>query len=165
MEKAVTRLRTVLAAGTGTGKQATADSYHSQFTEAMDDDFNTAQGSALLFDLARDINRAREEGAAVGEAQKVLRELGGVLGLTFDERQVAEPDAAPFIDLLQQFGGKVAEPAGTAAAIEALIKVRAELRSTKRWADADRLRGRLAEMNVVLDDTTQGTAWKYRGKT
>jgi len=60
-----------------------SEEYYSQrFIEAMDDDFNTAQALATLFDLARDINRTSEEGYSVVPAQKVLLELANILGLT-----------------------------------------------------------------------------------
>ena len=51
----------------------------------MDDDFNTAQAMATLFDLAREINRADESGLDASQARETLRGLGGVLGLTFEE--------------------------------------------------------------------------------
>ncbi|MDO8491119.1 MAG: cysteine--tRNA ligase [Dehalococcoidia bacterium] len=165
MEKAVGRLRAALAVVVGQGKPIAAESYRQQFIEVMDDDFNTAQAVALLFDLARDINRGKEEGVAVDDAQRALRELGGVLGLTLAEPKLELPDEAPFIELLKQLGIEVGKPAGTASAIDALVEKRTGLRSAKQWADADQLRRKLAELNVVLDDTPQGTAWKYRGKS
>ena len=53
----------------------------------MDEDLNTPAGLAALFDLARDINRGRDEGRKVDEAQATLRELAGVLGLTLRSRR------------------------------------------------------------------------------
>ena len=54
-----------------------------KFTEVMDDDFNTPQALAVLFDLARDINRGTEQGAATAEARHALKELAGVMGFDF----------------------------------------------------------------------------------
>ena len=67
----------------GKGKALDAKPCYDRFIEAMDDDFNTPQAIASLFDLARDINRAEEAGMNAGKARQTLRELGGVLGLTF----------------------------------------------------------------------------------
>jgi cysteinyl-tRNA synthetase len=107
----------------------------------MDRDLNTPQAVAALFDLAREINRARDEGQAVEEAQASLRGLADILGLTLAEEE--EPlAAAPFIQLL--------------------IELRDELRQAKRYDLADRLRSRLAELGIALEDTAQGTVWKRR---
>ena len=64
----------------------------------MDDDLGTPQALAVLFDLARDINRARDAGVPAGNALALLRELGGVLGLRFQAPPSSEGQAAPFID-------------------------------------------------------------------
>ena len=71
-----------------------------RFTEAMDDDLNTPRALAALFDLARAINRAHDEGHDAGEAQATLRELAGVLGFTLHEPPHRDENAAPFVDLL-----------------------------------------------------------------
>ena len=64
------------------GAKLVADTYRERFIEAMDDDFGTAQALAVLFDLARDINRADEAGLDTSKARSTLLELAGVLGLT-----------------------------------------------------------------------------------
>jgi cysteinyl-tRNA synthetase len=69
----------------GKGKAFDAQPYHNRFVEAMDDDFDTPQAIATLFDLARDINKAEESGMEVVKTREMLNELGGVLGLTFKE--------------------------------------------------------------------------------
>jgi cysteinyl-tRNA synthetase len=107
----------------------------------MDRDLNTPQAVAALFDLAREINRARDEGQAVEEAQAALRELADLLGLTLAEEEESLA-AAPFIQLL--------------------IEVRDEMRQAKRYDLADRIRGRLGELGIALEDTPQGTVWKRR---
>src|SRR4030042_6463052 len=68
----------------------------------MDDCFNTAQAAAVLFDLAREINRAREENYDVTGAQKTLIELAQVLGFTLEEPAKPPLDAEPFVELLNQ---------------------------------------------------------------
>jgi cysteinyl-tRNA synthetase len=70
------------------GEALDAEPYRKQFIEAMDDDFNTAQAVATLFDLAREINRADETGLNVSQAHEVLRELAGLLGLTLKEPEI-----------------------------------------------------------------------------
>ena len=116
--------------------------FRERFVDAMDADFNSAQALAALFDLAREINRAVGQGTGVQEAQQTLRELGHVLGVTFEEREVRLV-ADPFIELL--------------------ISIRADLRKGKQWQQADEIRYRLKELGVVLEDAPQGTTWKYEG--
>ncbi len=72
------------------------DDYRRRFINSMDDDFNTAQAMAILFDLTRDINKASESGYSVALAQKVLKELGGVMGLTLKppDESVITPESA-----------------------------------------------------------------------
>jgi cysteinyl-tRNA synthetase len=142
-EKGVERLRQALQEkGKGRGKASIDnESYQKRFIEAMDDDFNTAQALAVLFDMAREINRASSEGFATEEAQQTLSELAGILGLTLKEREV-HLRAEPFIELL--------------------ISVRSELRQGKQWQLADKIRSSLGELGVALEDTPQGTQWEYR---
>ncbi|GBD15811.1 Cysteine--tRNA ligase [bacterium HR26] len=122
-----------------------ADATRTGFRQAMDDDFNTPVALAHLFDLARSINRAQAAGAdraAIRYAQAVLAELSGVLGLRLDEPEV------PI--------GRAVEPF-----IQLLIEVRSELRQQRQWALADRIRERLAELGVALEDTPSGTNWRW----
>jgi len=144
-EKGATRLRQAACAKTGEGSKK-ADILlplvKERFIEAMDDDFNTARATAVLFDLAREINRASDMGASVVEAQETLKELSGVLGLSLEERDVpVAQEAAPFIDLL--------------------ISVRNELRHSRQWQMADEVREGLSELGIILEDTATGTIWKY----
>ncbi len=87
-ERGADRLRQAVH-GEGKGEQVRdridSESYRQRFIEAMDDDFNTPQAIAILFDLARDINRARDEGYSVTVGQEALRELVGLLGLTLSQ--------------------------------------------------------------------------------
>ena len=93
----------------------------------MDDDLNTPRAIAALFDLCRDINRGRDEGKNLVEAQQILRRLGEVLGLTFAAPETSDNVAAhPFIDML--------------------VEVRTRLREAKQFALADSIRDRLTEL-------------------
>ncbi len=154
-ERALERLRSALRPSQGqTVDGAAAAELTTQaararerFEAAMDDDFNTAGALAALFDLVRAINSARDAGVG-GEpfaaAQETLRELAGVLGLRLTERSArAGQEAAPFIDLL--------------------VAVRARLRQAKQWQLADFIRDELAARGVALEDSPQGTTWRFQG--
>lgn len=96
------RLRTAARAASSDGDGGIdAAGFRERFTAAMDDDLNTPQALAVLFDLAKDINRARDDGKAVAGAQALLLELADVLGLRLEQGEQAI-EAAPFIDLLIQ---------------------------------------------------------------
>jgi cysteinyl-tRNA synthetase len=122
-----------------------AGPFKRRFNEAMDDDLNTPRAIAVLFDLAHDINRAREEDRDVGAAQATVKELAGVLGLTLEEggRDGSE-EVGPLVELL--------------------IESRAELRAAKLYDKADQVRDRLADLGYLLEDTPRGTEWKRRGR-
>ncbi|MCL4489745.1 MAG: cysteine--tRNA ligase [Chloroflexi bacterium] len=120
-----------------------ANEARSAFVAAMDDDFGTPQAIAALYDLAREINRARGEGAdaqTLAPAQATLRELANVLGLTLAEPETKEIAAAPFVDLL--------------------VSIRQDLRAAKQFALADKIRQELGRLGITLEDTPQGTTWK-----
>jgi cysteinyl-tRNA synthetase len=141
-ERAAERLRSAVSVtGSQDGEALDATPHRTRFETAMEDDLNTPQALAAIFDLSRDIHRSRDEGLGVGDAQGVMRELAAVLGLTLEKR-TAEGDAAPFIDLL--------------------IDVRRLLRSAKQFEIADGIRDRLAELDVQLEDTPDGTIWKHK---
>jgi len=113
------------------------------FISAMDDDFNTSPALAVIFELVRSINVARDTGrdiVLIEEAQNMLRELTGVLGLELEEKSATVLVAEPFIQLL--------------------VEVREELRSVKQFALADRIRDRLLQLGVSLEDGKTGTSWK-----
>jgi len=116
-----------------------------RFTAAMDDDFNTPAACAVLFDLAREINRQRETNpeVAAGLAAR-LRELGGLLG-------ILQESAEAFLQ---------ADSTVDSAAIEALINARLAARAAKNWSEADRIRAELTAMNVVLEDNKDSTTWR-----
>ncbi len=141
-ETGMERLRQTTKDGGDAGGKTALDSepFRRRFIESMDDDFNTAQAIAVLFDLAREINRAREENYAVAGAQYTLAELAGVLGFTLEEPAKPPLDAEPLI--------------------EVLIEIRNELRQAKQWQLADMIRSRLAELGIALEDTPKGTIWK-----
>ncbi|MBI2848092.1 MAG: cysteine--tRNA ligase [Chloroflexi bacterium] len=125
-----------------TKTEVDTQTYRAKFIEAMDDDFNTAQALATLFDLARDINRVSNGGNRPVQAKEALAELAGILGLTLKEAEGVPVEAAPFIELL--------------------IATRRELRQAKQWQLADNIRSQLVELGIILEDTAKGTVWKRK---
>lgn len=119
-----------------------------RFADAMNDDFNTPEAMAVVFELVRDINRARAEGRfdeAMASAA-YLKTLGGLLGLlSQDPEQYLQGGAGEGVD---------------AAAVETLITARKEARARKDWAEADRLREQIAALGVVLEDAGGVTTWR-----
>ncbi|MNM95344.1 Cysteine--tRNA ligase [compost metagenome] len=126
---------------------AGGEAFVERFGAAMDDDFNTPEAVAVLFELAREVNRLRDSdlNAAAGLAAR-LKELAGLLGVL-----QLEPDA--FLQAGAE--GKV-----DAAEVEALIQARLEARAAKNWAESDRIRDQLSAMGVVLEDGKGGTTWR-----
>ena len=117
--------------------------YRSRYIEAMDDDFNTADAISVIFELVREANTLVSSGTmARREAERYLSlfdELTGVLGLLY-----AEKDADTEL----------------AEEVEALIAARQAARKAKNWAEADRIRDKLKEMGIILEDTPQGVRWR-----
>jgi cysteinyl-tRNA synthetase len=119
------------------------DPFAQRFKLAMDDDFNTADATAVLFDLATQVNRSRS-----GREAGLLRALGGVLGLI-------QRDPVQFLQ-----GGSLASDELSAAQIEAQIEQRKAARKAKNFAEADRIRDVLLQAGVLLEDGAGGTTWR-----
>ncbi|MEW6990715.1 cysteine--tRNA ligase [Colwelliaceae bacterium 6441] len=116
------------------------------FCKAMDDDFNTPEALAVLFDLSKELNVAKQNNADnVIELASLLKGIGGLLGLL-------QLDPASFL----QGEGNDDE----VAAIEALIKQRNDARANKDWGSADDARDKLKALNVVLEDSAGKTTWR-----
>jgi cysteinyl-tRNA synthetase len=148
---ALTRLYTALrglpAAQAGTDA-AVGDPYRQRFDAAMDDDFNTPEALAVLFDLAREINRVRDDDPASASALAArLRELGAALGLLGQDAEAY---------LRAGVGGQ----GPSDGEIEALIRRRADARGDRDFAEADRIRDELQQAGVVLEDGSAGTTWR-----
>jgi cysteinyl-tRNA synthetase len=140
---ALTRLYTALkSVPVGAGAVDWNESHAQRFKAAMDDDFNTSEAIAVLFDLANEVNRSQSAQAAVQ-----LKTLGGVLGLL-------ERDAQAFLQ------GGAGEGGLDDAAINAQIEARIAAKKDKDFAAADRIRKELLEAGIVLEDTPQGTTWR-----
>ncbi|HZX18322.1 MAG TPA: cysteine--tRNA ligase [Pseudomonas sp.] len=126
---------------------AGGEAFVERFAAAMDDDFNSPEACAVLFELAREINRLRDSDlqAAAGLAAR-LKELAAVLGVL-----QLEPEAF----LQAGAAGKV-----DAAEVEALIAARLQARAEKNWGESDRIRDQLTAMGVVLEDSKGATTWR-----
>lgn len=121
-----------------------AEATQAGFVEAMDDDFNTSSALAQLFELVRVTNQARADGATdeqLQAAQEMLLTLSGVLGLRLQLPEREAQAADPFIGLL--------------------IDLRRELRAQKYYALADQVRQQLLALNVTLEDSKDGTTWRW----
>jgi len=116
------------------------------FCQAMDDDFNTPQALSVLFEVAKQLNVAKQNNDDnVVELASILKGLGGLLGLL-------QLNPASFL----QGGGDDDE----VAIIEGLIKQRNDARAAKDWASADDARDKLKALNVVLEDSAGKTTWR-----
>ncbi|MEA2117605.1 cysteine--tRNA ligase [Halovibrio sp. HP20-50] len=147
--KSLTRLYTALE-GVDLGAIASSDvsAYRERFTQVMDDDFNTPEALAVLFDLARDVNRAKQDNPQLAPTLAAeLKQLGSVLGLL-------QQAPKTFLKGTQQQGMPLSE-----AEIEAKIAQRAEAKANKDFAQADAIRDELAALGIILKDSRDGTSW------
>jgi cysteinyl-tRNA synthetase len=145
-EHALERLRGAFKPGSGTagggGLSEKAAEARRGFEAAMDDDFNSAGALSQLFELVRAINQARDQDAssdALQAGQTTLRELAGILGLQLEAKGLENREAGKLLDLL--------------------VEIRDELRRARQWELADRIRDRLAEQGISLEDGPGGTRW------
>lgn len=119
------------------------EAYRNRFIDAMDDDFNTPEALALLFELVKEINKAPDKSAQLVD---LLKHLAGLLGLLQQS-----PEA---------FLQGTAAPGISAEEVEALIAARNAARAAKEWAKADQLRDELIANGILLDDGREGTSWR-----
>jgi len=141
-KQALTRLYTALKAHDGAaGPVDWKDPYAARFREVMDDDFNTPEAVAVLFELANEVNRSQSRQHAA-----LLKSLAGTLGLLQREPTAYLHGAAD--------GGLTPER------IQQRIDARAVAKKAKNYAEADRIRQELLDAGVVLEDTAKGTIWR-----
>ncbi|MDB5808383.1 MAG: cysteinyl-tRNA synthetase [Betaproteobacteria bacterium] len=141
--QALTRLYTALKAHDGeAGKIDWKHPVAARFRDVMDDDFNTPEAVAILFELAAEVNRTQSS-----EAAALLKSLGGVLGLL----------ARAPTEFLQSAPG---DGEWTPDRIEAEIVARATAKQAKNYAEADRIRKDLLAAGIVLEDGPKGTLWR-----
>ena len=149
--KSLTRFYTALEGvqtSTVNNEHVQPSAYYQRFFAAMDDDFNTPEALSAMFDLARELNRAKASGSEeVGQLASELTALGSILGLL---QQVP----TTFLK-----GGQTQSAAMDETAIKAKIAERAEAKANKDFATADGIRDALAEQGIILKDSREGTTW------
>jgi cysteinyl-tRNA synthetase len=124
-----------------------------RFKHAMDDDFNTPEAMAVLFDLANEVNKTKSL-----ESASLLKNLGGVLGLL-------QRDASEFLQgvvqapSIQAEGKELTERLDNRE-IDSKILERIEAKKTRNFVEADRIRKELADAGIVLEDSPLGTTWR-----
>jgi cysteinyl-tRNA synthetase len=156
---ALTRLYTALKdVEAKAGKVDWADPYAARFREAMNDDFNTPEAVAVLFDLANGLNKSRSEKDA-----KLLKSLGGILGLLHgDPIAFLQGDVRGGLDVTERLDkvAAIGTVSHTRESIQKLIDAREAARKGKKFAEADRIRQELLDAGITLEDTAQGTTWR-----
>ena len=151
-KSSLTRLYTALR-GLLVVEEPLEENWRVRFEQAMDDDFNTPEALAVLFDLSREINKLHDhDEMAAARLGASLRHLGKWLGLLQADPESYLKSGAEVVASLSS--GIASEE------IEALIAQRNIARKAKNWAEADRIRAQLQEAKVVLEDTSKGTIWR-----
>lgn len=132
------------------GTTVPLEEYSRRFTEAMDDDFNSPQAIAVMFDCARDVNAVLNSGRRIkGPALKDIDEWfrtygGGVLGVV-PERLAAPAEGSEGL---------------VSGLMELLIDIRQKIRAEKLWSLSDAVRDGLKNLGITLEDKKDGTTWK-----
>ena len=123
--------------------------YEARFIAAMDDDFNTVEAIAVLFELAKEINQVKSNDVELASALATrLKRLAAPLGILQQD---------PEVWLQSGIGGK---DELTAENIDALIVERSDARANKNWGRGDEIRDQLTAAGIVLEDTADGTSWR-----
>jgi cysteinyl-tRNA synthetase len=143
---------------TDTDRASTTSNYWPVFCEAMDDDFNTAKGVGILFNLVKEANRVLDEEGRSLEATRTLAALttdlmriGSILGI------LQQPWQSYFE---KRATSQLQKMAVSVETIDALVAERAAARTNKDWKRADEIRDQLEEAGILLEDKGDGTHWK-----
>ena len=138
--------------------EATSSNHWLAFCEAMDDDFNTAKGVGILFNLIKEANRILDEEGQSMKAMDTLASLtadleriGGILGILQQSWQSFSEERA---------NSQLQNITVSADAIDALVAERAAARKNKDWKRADEIRDQLEQAGILLEDKGDGTHWK-----
>ncbi|HWP01473.1 MAG TPA: cysteine--tRNA ligase [Methylococcus sp.] len=134
--------------------------YRRRFDAAMQDDFNTPEAIAVLFELAREVNRCKStDSPRAARLAGALKNLGGVLGLLQSD---AEAWLKGTVHLVSAPGmpSSAAATVSPDAEIEDLVRQRQQARQAKNWAEADRIRDELKRKGVIVEDTPAGPTWR-----
>ncbi len=161
LQNTIRNLRERLGSSGHEGAVATGDwkgkleEYKNAFEEAMDEDFNTAEALAVLFNLTREVNNLlnSEEEISEGvlsEIDSLYRVYGGdVLGIVPEKTVQYDSDDADAYKMEEDL-------------IKALIDTRNELREAKQWEQADKIRDKLSELGIIIEDKKEEVAWRKK---
>ncbi len=130
-----------------------------RFTDAMDDDFNTSEALAVLFDAVRIGNTMLDGGQDAAAVHSAFATMADVLGLDL-AGEGADDLAVALSELAAGLG--VAAGASAEETIQALLDARASARADKRWDVADGIRDGLAEVGISIEDSADGARWHRR---
>ncbi len=161
LQNTIRNLRERLGSSGNEGAVATGDwkgkleEYKNAFKEAMDEDFNTAEALAVLFNLTREVNNLLNSEEEISEG--VLSEIdsfyriygGDVLGIVPEKTVQYDSDDADAYKMEEDL-------------IKALIDTRNELREAKQWEQADKIRDRLSELGIIIEDKKEEVAWRKK---
>jgi cysteinyl-tRNA synthetase len=128
------------------------------FCEAMDDDFNTAKGIGILFNIVKEVNRLLDSGQAASTQSPFLApaigdllRIGKILGIA----------QQPWSDYFtQQSQTRLADAAISPESVDRLVAERSHARQNRDWKRADEIRGELEKAGILLEDKAEGTQWK-----
>jgi cysteinyl-tRNA synthetase len=132
--------------------------YWQDFCDAMNDDFNTAKGVGILFNLVKEANRLLDRDDAEQDKKKALQPLVEDLGNIVNVLGILQQTWEVYFDKRMQTGMK--DVGMTPETIEALVAERTAARKAKNWNRADEIRDQLETAGVVLEDKADGTHWK-----
>ncbi len=157
-EASLERLRAFRRRTPGEATVPAAPDLIERFSEALGDDLDAAGGLAVLFDTVRDGNRALDAGEDPGRYVAAYDEMMDVFGLVAHNDDLDDL-RADIAEIATRFGVTTGEPV---AMLDALVRARNEARDSHEWATSDAIRDGLAQLDITLEDTADGTRW-YRG--
>jgi cysteinyl-tRNA synthetase len=151
------RLYTALRGVNTVAEAAIEEAYKIRFEQAMDDDFNTPVALSVLFDLARDLNKAKETDPQKAHAlAATLKYLSGLLGVLQEEPQFFLKGGSRYTLAIP-----ISISVYSEEKIEQQIQARLDAKKAKDWAMADKIRNALREQGVILEDSPDGTtSWR-----
>jgi cysteinyl-tRNA synthetase len=131
-----------------------------RFREAMDDDFDTPKALGVLFEAVREANRRADAGETAGPLVASVGEMVDVLGI----RPVAAAATDDDLDALQSLAAGLGLDLSVDidALLDAIVTARTEARTAKDFDTSDRIRDRLAEVGITIEDTADGSRWIRR---
>lgn len=171
LHNTVRNLRDQIAASNeGPDANVSLDSYKARFLDAMNDDFNSPQAIAVLFEYSKDVNALLNSGEKFSKSslQKIddlYSELGGekILGVipsSADRLLQPKMRVKGTVEKMHMTDSYLAKDVIDDRVIQLLVDLRTEARLNKLWSFSDRIRDELAKLGVILEDKKDGTVWR-----